>query len=265
MGRPKKHLILFIVEGPSDKAALERPIQELLDGNVLGLSAEFLYLETDVTSDGRNNPDNIMGNINKFYIMDYFKGNPHYYPKDVCAVVQICDLDGTFIPEEYCKQFTEYIFQEKGFYYDPPHIYGSTAEAVRDRNQRKADNIRFLLTQDSIKVRTVTVPYSVYFFSSNIDHFLHGDLNLPGREKIRKAEGFADRFDGDSASFVEHMRQHPCAITGMTHAESWAFIMTGCHSLERYTNFNMYLNDLCSTIQQAAEEEQANALCEQEE
>lgn len=262
MGRPKKHLILFIVEGPSDKAALERPIQALLDGNLLGLSAEFLYLETDVTSDSRNHPGNIMGNINKFYIMDYFKGNPQYYPKDVYAVVQICDLDGTFIPEENCKQFTELVYQEKGFYYDPPNIYGSTAEAVCDRNQRKADNIRFLLTQDSIKVKTKTVPYSVYFFSSNIDHFLHGDLNLPKREKIRKAEGFADGFDGDPNGFVEHLRHHPCAISSMTHSESWEFIMRGCNSLERHTNFNLYIDSLCTTIQEAEAQAQTETISE---
>ena len=255
MARPKKHLILFIVEGPSDKAALERPIQALLDGNALGLTAEFLFLETDVTSDSRNNPNNIVGNINKFYIMDYFKGNPYYYPKDVYAVVQICDLDGTFIPEENCRQFTELIYEEKGFYYDPPLIYGSTEEAVIDRNQRKAANIRHLLEQGTIKVKTKSVPYSLYFFSSNIDHFLHGELNLPMREKISRAEGFADRFTEDPVSFVDFMHHHPCAINGKTHAESWAFIMEGCNSLDCHTNFNLFLDSLYTQIKEAEAQE----------
>lgn len=248
LARPKKHLILFIVEGPSDKAALERPIQALLDGNPLGLEAQFLFLETDVTSDGRNNPDNILANINKFYIMDYFKGNPFYYPKDVYSVVQICDLDGTFIPEANCRQFTELIYLEKGFYYDPPFIYGSTAEAVRDRNQRKAENIRYLLTQDTIKVKTKSVPYSLYFFSSNIDHFLHDSLNLPMREKISRAEKFADRYTGNPSGFAEYLCHHPCALTDMTHAESWAYAMEGCNSLNRHTNFNLFFDWLFSTL-----------------
>ena len=250
LGRPKKHLILFIVEGPSDKAALERPIQELLDGNPLGLEAQFLFLEPDVTSNVKNTPNNIMANINKYYIMDYFKGNPHYYPKDVYSVVQICDLDGTFIPEENCKQFTELIYQEKGFYYEPPFVYGSTAEAVYDRNCRKANNILFLLTQDTIKVKTKSVPYSLYFFSSNIDHFLHGSLNMPAREKIAKAGKYADSFAGNPYKFVDHICQHPYAVTGMTYEESWEFAKAGCNSLDRHTNFNLFLDWLCKAIQE---------------
>ena len=64
MGRPKKKVILFIVEGPSDLAALERPIQNLLMDNEQGYEATFLVAEQDVTSDTRNNPDNILQKIN---------------------------------------------------------------------------------------------------------------------------------------------------------------------------------------------------------
>lgn len=251
MARPKKHLILFIVEGPSDEDALKRPIQELLEGNSMGLSAEFLYVENDVTADYRNNPGNIMNNINRFYIMNFFKENDYYYPKDVYAVVQICDLDGTFIPDENCRQFTELIYQEDGFYYDPPLIYGSTEEAVQDRNHRKAENIRFLLTQNTIKVKTKTVPYSLYYFSSNLDHFLHNELNLPMREKRTKASDFADRFEKNPVGFVDYMTHHPGAIIGKSLEESWECIMNGCNSIDRHTNFNLFLDRLCETIHEA--------------
>ena len=65
MGRPKKRVILFLVEGKSELEALERPVQSMLQKSDSGIEAAFLVAETDVTSDSRHNPDNILQKINK--------------------------------------------------------------------------------------------------------------------------------------------------------------------------------------------------------
>lgn len=247
--RPKKKVVLFIVEGRSDMAALERPIQNLLEGNEQGIEATFLIAECDVTSDRRNTPTNIEQKINRFYFEPFFSANDFCYPKDVLEVVHIVDLDGTFIPEENCRAFDAEHFAADGFVYDPPCVYGETSEAVIVRNRQKAANIKHLLTLDTIKVDSKTCPYSVFFFSSNIDHYLHDKLNLSGREKIAKAESFADRCDKDPEWFVRRICQHSHALKGMTHEESWAYIMDGTNSVKRHTNFNLYLENLLTRIQ----------------
>ena len=247
--RPKKKVVLFIVEGRSDMAALERPIQNMLEGNEQGIEATFLIADCDVTSDRRNNPTNIEQKINRFYFEPFFSANDFCYPKDVLEVVHIVDLDGTFIPDENCRAYDEEHFAADGFVYDPPFVYGETAEAVVARNQQKAANIKHLLTLDKIKVDSKTCPYSVFFFSSNIDHYLHDKLNLSGREKIAKAESFADRCDEDPEWFVRRICQHSQALKGMTHEESWAYIMEGTNSVKRHTNFNLYLDNLLTRIQ----------------
>lgn len=246
--RPKKKVVLFIVEGRSDMAALERPIQNLLEDNEQGIQATFLIAECDVTSDRRNNPSNIEQKINRFYFEPFFSANDFCYPKDVLEVVHIVDLDGTFIPEDYCRAFDAEHSATDGFVYDPPYVYGETAEAVKTRNEQKAANIRHLLTLDTIKVDSKTCPYSVYFFSSNIDHYLHDKLNLSGREKIAKAESFADLCDEDPEWFIRRICQHSQALKGMTHEESWAYIMEGTNSVKRHTNFNLYLENLLTRI-----------------
>lgn len=250
MGRPRKQVILFIVEGPSDQAALERPIQKLLQDHGSNIEATFLVAEQDVTSDIRNNPDNIVEKINRFYFEPFFSQNEFYYPKDVIQVVQICDLDGTFIPDEYCRAYDETHTAEDGFVYDPPYIYGSTAENVIERNHRKAENIRFLLTQPTIKVKTKTIPYSVYFFSSNIDHYLHDKYNLTGREKIQLAEAFADKCDDDIDFFITRLCKHCQALHEMSLEESWNFVMgeNNLQSIKRHTNFNVFLEWLLEII-----------------
>lgn len=247
--RPKKKVILFIVEGRSDMAALERPIQTLLEDNEQGIEATFLIAECDVTSDCRNTPDNIEKKINRFYFEPFFSANDFCYPKDVVEVVHICDLDGTFIPDENCLAYDAEHIADDGFVYDPPFIYGATVEAVQERNHAKAANIQHLLTLTSIKVGSKTCPYSVYFFSSNIDHYLHDKLNLLGHEKISRAESFADKCDEDSGWFIKKMCNHSQALKGMTHKESWEYIIEGCNSIKRHTNFNLYLNALLAKIQ----------------
>lgn len=248
MGRPKKRIILFLVEGISDVHALERPITKLLEDNAFGIQSVFLSANTDVTSDSRNNPDNILDSIYRHYLMPFFRSNPYYYPKDIAAVVQICDLDGTFIPRDNCKQFTDRIFAETGFLYVPPYVYGPSEDIVISRNNKKADNITFLLKQDTIKVKTKTVPYSLYFFSANIDHYLVDDPNLDPRDKVQSADSFADKYDSDPSSFVAFFDRNPYSIQGKNYTESWDYITCGTGSVERHTNFNLFVDALYATI-----------------
>lgn len=254
--RPKKRVILFIVEGRSDMAALERPIQTLLADNEQGIQATFLIAECDVTSDRRNNPDNIEQKINRFYFEPFFSANDFCYPKDVLEVVHICDLDGTFIPDENCRVYDSEHEVDDGFVYDPPFIYGETAETVQERNHNKAANIRHLLTLETIKVGSKTCPYSVYFFSSNIDHYLHDKLNLLGHEKISRAEEFADKCDEDPTWFIRRICNHSQALKNMTLEESWTYITEGCNSIKRHTNFNIYIDKLVARLNESPEEEE---------
>jgi hypothetical protein len=92
------------------------------------------------------------------------------------------------------------------------------------------------------------VPYSIYFFSSNIEHYLHDKINLSTREKIELSEAFADRCDVDSEWFLRRLCRHSCALKDMSYEESWEFAMVGLNSLKRYTNFNIFLENLLSRI-----------------
>ena len=105
MGRPRKNVILFLVEGYTDAITLERPIQAYVQSLGEQYEATILSTDHDVTSDKRNTPENIMEVINRHYFRPYFSANEFYYPKDILEVVQICDIDGTFVPEDSCKEY----------------------------------------------------------------------------------------------------------------------------------------------------------------
>ncbi len=249
MGRPRKKVILFIVEGQSDLEALERPISSYVQGLSPEVDVYFYKARTDVTSDNRNNPDNIVYCLNKYYLDDFFSETGYIYPKDIVEVVQITDLDGTFVSDENCRMFTPEIFAEDGFVYEPPFIYGPSAEAVIARNETKAANLSFLSSQTTIKIKSKTIPYCIYYFSSSIDHFLYDKPNGTQAEKIDRAEQFADEIENNGIDIVQYFAHHPHSFKGEDYAASWEYAKTENHSIDRGTNLNLYLNSLKEKVQ----------------
>ena len=195
----------------------------------------------------------MFNNINKYHFDRFFSANGFIYPKDIVEVVQITDLDGSFVPNENCKMFTPDIFAEDGYIYMPPYIYGSSAEDVIDRNRVKATNLLFLAGLQTIKVKTKTVPYSIFYFSSNIDHFLYDKPNGTPSEKVSRAESFADSIEMKGIDIVDYFSRHQYATPIMNYAESWEYVVKEKRSICRGTNLNVYLNTLKDRIQQYRE------------
>ena len=109
MSRPKKKILLFLVEGYTDINVLSSPIISFVENNSLS-DQEFIvefcsYRDEnasggDVTSRNGVNPDNIESVISKNVIKPFFSRNQHYYLKDVYKVIMITDLDGAYISDE---------------------------------------------------------------------------------------------------------------------------------------------------------------------
>ncbi|GAB6114145.1 hypothetical protein JCM30795_03510 [Agathobaculum butyriciproducens] len=80
----------------------------------------------------------------------------------------------------------------------------------------------------------------MYYFSLNLEHILHGRTNLSNREKIQCAEEFDLKYGDDPDGFTLFMKESSFSVCD-DYRGSWAFIKTGLHSLERYSNFGIEL------------------------
>lgn len=246
MKRPKKKVILFVVEGKTDQTALYRPIANLLEEVDPELELVFLPERGDVTSDSRHNPDNILEKINTWHFRPFFSRNAHYYPKDVIRVIHLVDTDGCFLPDENMKLWDREE-QVEFPYYEPPHIFHSDLGCLYIRNEHKSENIRFLKEQTEIKVVSKTIPYEVYYFSCNMDHCLSGAgcLNISDRKKIISAEAFADANESDSSAFLTVMKEHLPVLGEPTYDNTWGFIMEeNENSINRFSNLYLGLKKL---------------------
>ena len=165
-------------------------------------------------------------------------------PKDITEIVQIIDMDGAYVSDDMIRDGDTQTGEDRP-YYDNNAIITKRIEGIVDRNAHKRENIDYLSSLSTIKVKQKTVKYSVCYFSSNLDHFLHHDANLDYRKKRELADSFARSYIGNVEGFIKQINDDPDAVGGMDYKQSWDFIKAeGPNSLQRHTNLNILLSSL---------------------
>lgn len=258
-----KAFVCFCVDGQSDIDALRNAFDALFDeigGDNIDVQFRFAEFQGenhgDITSYTPVEPDNIEKMIYKFYFKGQdgkTAGRPGW--NDVTHIIHIIDLDGAYVSDSSIAEFNE---EEKAFaksrsskndvkkalYYDD-HISVAESEGrylpvqkMQDRNLRKRRNIEYLLTLNEIKVGKRAVKYSLYYFSSNLDHFLFNDANLAGYEKMKMASYFSSQYSMPD-SFTEFICNDINCTPHDNYSASWKAIKKGNASLLRGTNINL--------------------------
>ena len=210
-----KKIILFIVEGITDKTCLGYILDQLLSDQLV----RFELTDGDITTKIGNSSSNIaakIGNIVKDFSGSIFK------PNDFLEVVHLVDIDGSYISDDKVIQ-ADY---SKPFYTDE-NILTNNVNGIKKITLNKVYR---------------TIPYSVYFFSCNLDHVLHNERNLLWQDKIKYANLFEKEYADQSIRFVEFLHNHKHAVDG-SYVQSWDFIKLNAHSLQRYTNFHLYFSN----------------------
>ena len=275
MSRPKpqkekhtKKVVVVIVEGPSDKALLEVSLSEFFEQkygeDTITKFAMFEHDDgtygTDITSLHGSNPEKIEMLINKKIILPALEVDG-LFAKHITEIVHIIDTDGTFIPDDKVVSLTEESLNpQKNVYYYEDHISAVDVGSILERNHRKTDNINQLLKycKDGFPVRkyvstetrgnkpstkSSVAPYSLYFFSCNMDHFTSGEQNWTG-SKLALAENFlknnGEGFDELKAFFDATDPD----TSAMTLSDSWQYIAEGINSLQRHSNLGILFRTL---------------------
>ena len=247
--RPKRRIILFLVEGKSDREALQIVISELYEKIDESIEVFFPIIHNDNGNDGGDitslfgvQPKNIEVKIYDLFLRDFFDENK-ILPKDITEIIQIVDTDGVFIPDSAILLGDNPNGEDRP-YYSSTAIICSDTERIKKRNLKKRENLNHLCSLSTIKVKQKTVPYSVYYFSSNLDHFIHNDANLQYQKKCNLAERFANGFIGKPMDFINYFSENPEVAKGVTYETSWNFIKQDLNSLQRHTNINLLFDKL---------------------
>ena len=251
--------VCFCVDGQSEKDALQNQIEDLFD-EVCGENVEvrFRYADFqgknhgDITTLKGVTPDNVEKNIYKYYFKQQDKNSDLGWA-DLTYIVHIIDLDGAYVQRESIKLFTEEELllanqlsvkgKEKNTLYFDDHIAVRNSEdAMDERNHRKRQIIEHLNSIDEITIGKKTVKYCLYYFSSNLDHFLHGEANLKSGDKVKKAIEFKEKIS-ESDDLVKYFVENEFCVVN-DYNQSWKIFRKGNASLLRGSNLNILISKI---------------------
>lgn len=224
-----KKVVLMLVEGFSDKNALQRIMQRIYKNRMI----VFEVTKGDITSNESVNKDNVEDRINE--IVKNHLGQSKYRRSDIWEIVHLIDTDGVYAPDSIAVAG-----ETKHFYYTPTTISCNKPERIIKRNADKRIVLDHLLSVNDIGGS----PYTVYYMSCNLDHVLYDKQNLDIEEKDNYADAFYEAFKGKEFLFIDFIRTD--AVNGVpdtSFKETWDYIKTGLHSLERHTNLHYYFVD----------------------
>ena len=223
MADNRKKIVLFLVEGINDQTALAIALSKLISKP----SVRVEITDGDITSDYNAHTQNIRRKIGD--IVNRFKGRV-YKPSDFLEVVHLIDLDGAFVADECIHPF----YSDRPVYEDDA-IKCKDVQSIIARNHHKQDLIHMLITLPTI----CSIPYSLYFFSANLDHVLFDSPNLTREEKSNKADEAQRRFNEHPDELLTILRQTGIFLSD-DYGESWKLITAGTESLHRHSNFNIF-------------------------
>ena len=244
----KQRFVIVIVDGASDVRCLRFVLSDLYERINSTLEVLFFPEENceddkkgDITSRYGMNPEKIAGYISGRYIDPTLKRYGDLPPECIAEIIHVIDTDGAYIDDSSIK----YDAKHQKIYYGKNEIRTAKVKAVMKRNKEKRGNVDFLCSLSCISFKDVHIPYSIYFFSSNLDHVLCGDANLDITKKYAKAKEFAKKCNDNPEQFLKAIELIPGTLLNTTYEDSWSFIRErGNNSINPHTNINILIKKL---------------------
>lgn len=123
----EKRVIVFIVEGPSEEAALGSVMKEYFSGN----EVQFVVVHGDITLNDYVSAESILIKVNEQ--IERVKSRYRYRQEDFIKIIHLADMDGVYIQDDDIRQA-----DVEEIRYFEEHIEANNVKAVAERNKRKA-------------------------------------------------------------------------------------------------------------------------------
>ncbi len=225
MAKTKK-IILFIVEGPSDKLSLSGILNRLTSDN----NVKFYIVGGDVTTVKGVNAANALVQVHK-KIKEFIAKEPGIKKSDIVKVVHLVDSDGAFIGDD------SIIFNENvRIKYTEQAIFTQNVEDIKKRNAQKREVIKRLYLCKEIG----GIAYKMYYFSCNLEHVLHNEIDVDDDLKEDYAYDFDERYIDNPQNFIDFINSD-FAVEG-DYKGTWKYLMEENNSLSRASNFHLYFS-----------------------
>ena len=220
-----KKVFVFIVEGQSDKHALEKIFQKIYKNkNII-----FKVTDGDITSDERMDESKVVDEI--WLKVDEYIRDKKITKKDIAQIIHVFDTDGVYVPDSALIEGSTTEFR-----YTTTGISCKNTQKIKDRNLQKGNMMNYLLELQDVK----GIPYQGYYMSSNLDHALYNEQNLVDELKGIYADEFYTALLGQEHKFIDFLKTDVVNGVPDSFPSSWKYIKEELHSLERHTNLHIF-------------------------
>ena len=242
----KTPIVVAAVEGPSDIRYLKEPLEASFRRKY-GSTCKLIPI-TDLTGNPEIDEPDFVATLQD-RIEERLSGKEYLIDEDVAVmideIVYIIDIDEAYVDDSLIiddPSHAEFFYTRGGIHHHP------SKDVVR-RNVRKRNRIQSLLGIDRVTVFRRSIPFSLYFYSVNIDDFHHDDaLNWDDAKKNREAALFERHYlqkkspEGKIKLFKELFEKRNPDDFPAKYIESWDYIKNDNHSLNRCSNVFLILD-----------------------
>ena len=222
MAKTERKVLLFVVEGLSDKVSFEGQFVNYFST----FDVQVAVMRCDVTTVVYSSQikSYLNNRVEEFCSIEKLKKS------DIKGIIHLVDTDGAFVSEGCVKQNstdeTEYTDKE---------ILAKNRELIIERNKKKSMVLKTLCS-----MRTLAgINYTVYFLSRTLEHVLHNRIdNLSDQDKTKLSEAFDDLYADDLPGFLTFIADKVFAVQG-DYKQTWNFIKQETNSLKRYSNLHL--------------------------
>ena len=222
----RRKLVIIIVEGKSEENALSSLMKRFFSPD----EVIFHVMNGDMMTKSQKNIVKIVNAIVSEESRRY-----GLQRTDIREVIQLTDTDGCFISDKY-------IIEDESLShiaYSEECIRTPFPLSIQQRNGKRRRAISSLVSMRMLKGH---IPYSIFYFSRNIEHALYGIENgVSDSRKTDLAYEFSDRFSYNITAFILYLEKADIC-PGNDYLSSWQAIETGRESLRRHSNLILLLS-----------------------
>lgn len=233
-------VVLIIVEGPSDETALS-VLEKLLSTQ----QVKFFVVHGDITTKKGVSAGTARGEMKEY--LDYYLSCSKLKQSDILQIIHIVDMDGAYVSDDVIR-YNENV--------DHPIYFVDKIETnkVNDLKETHCQKKSVLDKLSTTPFINKSVPYSIYYFSCNLEHVFHNRLeDFSDDEKEELANEVDDRYHDDLKSFIDFLKNSSFSVQ-QDYVNSWKFIKEGLNSLNRYSNVHLIFEKIRESQQNYSED-----------
>lgn len=211
---PNKKVLILIVEGKMDAALFKPYLDGIIDSSVI----QVHVTNGDIFSDrlhANQSAEELVKNI-----VEKVRETYYFEPEDIFHIVQLCDLDGIYIPDHHFTVQSTGHFGNQSYYYDTRNKKVLCKDEHAKKSLQKTWQQKRNFQHELIHKETIDdVPYRLYFYALTLEHYLIDDILEDNDEKWDCIYDFIDEYPNLEDFITFSIKPDKCL--GTQYDESW--------------------------------------------